>query len=194
VARSVSSVTGRRTTGPSTRASTSPRCTGSRSSFVCENNLYGISVCQAKHQNIKPMSPCGRRATTCPEWWWTGTTFWMSTGPPPRRSAGHGPARGRRSSSARPTAGEGHHEGDPNQGDDTARPRRSKPGRRRTRSPGFAEKLLKEQKALTKKKMASIEAKVAEEIDEAVAFANQSEFPAVEEMYEDVLIQRGEPR
>jgi TPP-dependent pyruvate/acetoin dehydrogenase alpha subunit len=29
---------------------------------------------------------------------------------------------------------------------------------------------------------------VVEEIDQAVAFANESEFPAVEEMYEDVLI------
>ena len=51
----------------------------------------------------------------------------------------------------------------------------------------MARKLL-EDKILTKGKIAAIEKEVLEEIDEAVAFADESEFPTVEEMYEDVYV------
>ena len=51
----------------STRASTSPPCTGSRWSYVCENNLYGISVSQKQtpaHQGR--ISIRARRPTPSP--------------------------------------------------------------------------------------------------------------------------------
>ena len=46
-------------------------------------------------------------------------------------------------------------------------------------------------KVATKKKLAAIEKEIIEQIDQAVAFAKEAEFPAIEEMYEDVYVTEG---
>ena len=43
----------------------------------------------------------------------------------------------------------------------------------------------------TKKKLNAIEKEILEEIEAAVAFANESEFPTLQEIYEDVYVQEG---
>ena len=43
----------------------------------------------------------------------------------------------------------------------------------------------------TKKKLNAIEKEILEEIEAAVAFANESEFPTLQEMYEDVYVREG---
>jgi pyruvate dehydrogenase E1 component alpha subunit len=158
--------------------------------FVCENNKYGISVSQAKHQAIKDIAI---RATSydMPGVVVDGNDVFDVYGAASkavrRARAGEGPTL----IECKTYRWRGHHEGDPNQGRRYRTTEEIEEWKKKDPIPRLAEKLL-EQKALTKKKMASIEAKVAEEIEEAVTFANQSEFPTVEEMYEDVLIQRGE--
>lgn len=158
--------------------------------FVCENNKYGISVSQSKHQAIKDIAI---RATSydMPGVVVDGNdvldVYGAASKAVRRARAGEGPTL----IECKTYRWRGHHEGDPNQGRRYRTTEEIEEWKKKDPIPRLAEKLL-EQKALTKKKMASIEARLAGEIEEAVAFANQSEFPAVEEMYEDVFIQRGE--
>jgi pyruvate dehydrogenase E1 component alpha subunit len=160
--------------------------------FVCENNLYGISVSQQQHQAIKDISI---RATS---YEMSGVTVDGNDVLEVYEAASK--AIGRARAKEGPTLIEcktyrwrGHHEGDPNQG-----------GRYRTKEDIAVwkkkdpiERLFKRllaDKTLTKKKMASIEKQILQEIDEAVTFANESVFPATEELYEDVYVQEREVR
>lgn len=160
--------------------------------FVCENNLYGISVSQKQHQPIKDIAI---RATS---YEMSGVTVDGNDVLEVYEAASK--AIGRARAKEGPTLIEcktyrwrGHHEGDPNQG-----------GRYRTKADIAAwkkrdpvERLSKgllADKTLTRKKMASIEKQILQEIDEAVAFANESDFPAPEELYEDVYVQEREAR
>lgn len=158
--------------------------------FVCENNLYGISVSQARHQAIKDIAI---RATSydMPGVVVDGNdvldVYGAASKAVRRARAGEGPTL----IECKTYRWRGHHEGDPNQGRRYRTTEEIEAWKKKDPIPRFAEKLL-EQKILTKKKIAAIEAAANEEIDQAVAFANQSEFPPVEEMYQDVLIQRGE--
>jgi len=83
----------------------------------------------------------------------------------------------------------GHHEGDPNQGRRYRTTEEIEEWKKKDPLKRFTEKLL-EEKVLTKKKAASIEATLSAEIDKAVAYAHESEFPTVDEMYEDVFLTR----
>jgi pyruvate dehydrogenase E1 component alpha subunit len=81
----------------------------------------------------------------------------------------------------------GHHEGDPNQGaryrtkDEISVWMEKCPIKR------LSNRILKE-KIATKKKLDTIDREITEVIDEAVEYAKASEFPTLEEMYEDVYI------
>jgi len=80
----------------------------------------------------------------------------------------------------------GHHEGDPNQG-----------GRYRTKEDIQAwvencpikrlEAYLTKNKVMTKKQMQAVWDEVEKEIDDSIEFAEQSPFPPLEEMFQDVL-------
>lgn len=154
--------------------------------FVCENNRYGISVSQARHQAIKDISI---RSTSydMPGITVDGndvTEVYGAASKAVRRArAGEGPTL----MECKTYRWRGHHEGDPNQGRRYRTKEEIEDWKKKDPIPRLADKLL-EQKVLTKKKIASIEAKIAREIDQSVAFANESEFPAVEEMYDDVFI------
>ena len=154
--------------------------------FVCENNKYGISVSQAKHQAIKDIAI---RATSydMPGVVVDGNdvldVYGAASKAVSRARAGEGPTL----IECKTYRWRGHHEGDPNQGRRYRTTEEIEEWKKKDPIPRLAEKLL-EQKALTKKKMASIEAKLAEEIEQAVAYANESAFPSIEEMFEDVLV------
>jgi pyruvate dehydrogenase E1 component alpha subunit len=154
--------------------------------FVCENNGYGISVSQARHQAIKDIAV---RSTSydMPGVVVDGNdvieVYQAVSKAVLRARAGEGPTL----IECKTYRWRGHHEGDPNQGRRYRTTEEIEGWKKKDPIPRLAEKLL-EEKVLTKKKIASIEAKANEEIDQAVAFANESEFPTVEEMYEDVFL------
>jgi len=154
--------------------------------FVCENNKYGISVSQAKHQAIKDIAI---RATSydMPGVVVDGNdvfdVYGAASKAVSRARAGEGPTL----IECKTYRWRGHHEGDPNQGRRYRTTEEIEEWKKKDPIPRLAERLL-EQKALTKKKMASIEAKLSEEIEQAVAYANESAFPSIEEMFEDVLV------
>jgi pyruvate dehydrogenase E1 component alpha subunit len=154
--------------------------------FICENNQYGISVSQARHQAIKDIAI---RATSydMPGVIVDGNdvvdVYGMVSKAVRRARAGEGPTL----IECKTYRWRGHHEGDPNQGRRYRTTEEIETWKKKDPIPRFAERLL-EEKVLTKKKMAAIEAKITEEIDQAVAYANESEFPSVDEMYEDVLL------
>jgi len=154
--------------------------------FVCENNKYGISVSQAKHQAIKDIAI---RATSydMPGVVVDGNdvldVYGAASKAVSRARAGEGPTL----IECKTYRWRGHHEGDPNQGRRYRTTEEIEEWKKKDPIPRLAGKLL-EQKALTKKKMASIEARLAEEIEQAVAYANESAFPSIEEMFEDVLV------
>ena len=154
--------------------------------FVCENNQYGISVSQARHQAIKDIAV---RSTgyDMPGVVVDGNdvieVYLAVSKAVLRARAGEGPTL----IECKTYRWRGHHEGDPNQGRRYRTTEEIEEWKKKDPIPRLADKLL-EEKVLTRKKIASIEAKVTEEIDRAVAYANESEFPSVEEMYEDVFL------
>lgn len=154
--------------------------------FVCENNLYGISVCQAKHQAITDVAV---RATAydMPGVVVDGNdvtaVFQAAEKAAKRARAGEGPTL----VECKTYRWRGHHEGDPNQG-----------ARYRTREEidvwknkcpieRFARQLVRNRTA-TAKKLEAIDREITGRIDAAVAYAETSEFPAYEEMFEDVYV------
>jgi pyruvate dehydrogenase E1 component alpha subunit len=154
--------------------------------FVCENNLYGISVSQARHQTIIDI------ATRATSYDMPGLTIdgndvlevhQAALKAVKRARAGEGPTL----IECKTYRWRGHHEGDPNQG-----------ARYRTRDEievwiakcpihRFAGKLEKD-KVATRNKLETIDREVLKKIDAAVEFAKESEFPAVAEIYEDVYV------
>ncbi|MBU2054978.1 MAG: thiamine pyrophosphate-dependent dehydrogenase E1 component subunit alpha [Proteobacteria bacterium] len=154
--------------------------------FVCENNLYGISVCQAKHQAITDVAV---RATAydMPGVVVDGNdvtaVFQAAEKAVKRARAGEGPTL----VECKTYRWRGHHEGDPNQG-----------ARYRTREEidvwknkcpieRFARQMVSNRTA-TAKKIEAIDREITGRIDAAVAYAETSEFPAYEEMFEDVYV------
>jgi pyruvate dehydrogenase E1 component alpha subunit len=154
--------------------------------FVCENNLYGISICQIKHQ---PIADVAIRAHSYDM---PGVTvdgndaldvYHAAAKAVKRARAGEGPTL----IECKTYRWRGHHEGDPNQGERYRTKDEIQEWKDRCPIVRFTQKLI-DDKVATKKKLSSIEKEVAAEIDAAVAFARESEFPAVEEMYEDVFV------
>ncbi len=160
--------------------------------FVCENNCYGISVCQAKHQPIVDIS---LRASS---YAMPGVTADGNDVLAVMKEAEVAVRRAR--SGGGPTLLEfktyrwrGHHEGDPNQG-----------ARYRTKEEIEAWKakdpIARLGRHMIEKKLAKPadldrarqDAEAA--MDAAVAFANQSPFPEIGELHEDVYAAAGGAR
>jgi pyruvate dehydrogenase E1 component alpha subunit len=160
--------------------------------FVCENNLYGISVCQTKHQKITDIAT---RATSydMPGIIVDGNNvidvYQAATKAVKRARAGEGPTL----LECKTYRWRGHHEGDPNQGeryrtkDEIAVWMEKCPIKR------FSQKLLKE-KIVSKIKLKAIDKEIKDTIDAAVEYAKNSEFPTIEEMYEDVYLNEGKSK
>ncbi|MFH1490923.1 MAG: thiamine pyrophosphate-dependent dehydrogenase E1 component subunit alpha [Pseudomonadota bacterium] len=154
--------------------------------FMCENNLYGISVGQVKHQPIKDIAI---RATSydMPGVVVDGNdvlaVYEAMTKAVRRARAGEGPTL----IECKTYRWRGHHEGDPNQGSRYRTKKEIEGWKKKCPIKRMAEKLISD-KVFTKKKLTEVENEILKELEEAVAFANESPFPALEELYDDVYV------
>jgi len=154
--------------------------------FICENNKYGISVSREKQTLIQDIA---LRATT---YAMPGVTvdgndvlevYQASLKALKRGWAGEGPSL----IECKTYRWRGHHEGDPNQGRRYRTTEEIEGWKKKDPIERLAAKLIADN-ILTRKKMDTLKKEVLEEIDKAVAFANESEFPALEDLYEDVYV------
>lgn len=154
--------------------------------FVCENNLYGISVSQKQHQAIKDIS-IRSVAYNMPGITIDGNdvlAVYQTSGEAIQRArAGEGPTL----VECKTYRWRGHYEGDPNQGRRYRTLEEIQAWMKKCPIKRFEEKLVKE-KVLNKNKMMHIRNEVEGRIEEAVTFANQSPFPDPQDIYEDVYV------
>ena len=154
--------------------------------FICENNLYGISVGQNKHQAIKDIS-IRAKSYNLPGVTVDGNdiieVYSAAAKAIKRARAGEGPTL----VECKTYRIRGHHEGDPNQGGRYRDKKDIEAWKKKDPLKRLSDKLISD-KVLTKKKLAELEKAASAEIDEAVNYANESPFPALEEIYEDVYV------
>lgn len=154
--------------------------------FVCENNGYGISVSQAKCTPIKDIASRAV-AYDMPGVVIDGNNvvevFEAAEKAIKRARAGEGPTL----IECKTYRWRGHHEGDPNQGARYRTKEEISEWKEKCPIGQFEMKLLKE-KIATKKQLGDIVKKTEKAIDAAVTFAQESDYPSVEEMFEDILV------
>ncbi len=154
--------------------------------FICENNLYGISVSQKQHQAIQDIS-IRSVAYNMPGITIDGNdvlAVYQTSGKAIQRArAGEGPTL----VECKTYRWRGHYEGDPNQGRRYRTLEEIQSWIKKCPIKRFEEKLVKE-KVLNKNKMMHIRKEVEDRIEEAVTFANQSPFPDPQDIYEDVYV------
>jgi len=154
--------------------------------FICENNLYGISVSQKQHQAIKDIS-IRSVAYNMPGITIDGNdvlAVYQTSGEAIQRArAGEGPTL----VEYKTYRWRGHYEGDPNQGRRYRTLEEIQMWMKKCPIKRFEAKLAKE-KVLNKKKVMDIWKEVEKKIEEAVAFANQSPFPDPGDIFEDVYV------
>ena len=154
--------------------------------FVCENNLYGISVSQKQHQAIQDIS-IRAVAYSMPGISINGNdvcvVYEASSKSIQRARAGEGPTL----IECKTYRWRGHHEGDPNQGKRYRTMDEVEEWMEKCPIKKLEEKILGE-KVLTKAKMNKIREEIKIEIEEAEKFANQSPFPDAKDIYEDVFV------
>jgi TPP-dependent pyruvate/acetoin dehydrogenase alpha subunit len=152
--------------------------------FICENNLYGISVPQKQHQAIQDIS-IRAVAYNMP-----GVTVDGNDVLAVHKASGKAIERARAGKG--PTLIEcktyrwrGHHEGDPNRGSRYRPVEEVKEWMKKCPIRRFEEKLLGK-KIVTTAKGKKIREEIEKEIDEAIAFAKESPYPDPQDLYEDV--------
>ena len=154
--------------------------------FVCENNLYAMGTSQSRAMNIKNIADRGRAY---------GILGVNVDGNDVLRVYQSAQAAVQRARDGKgPTLIEcktyrirGHHEGDPNQGGRYRDKKDIEAWKKKDPLKRLSDKQIAD-KVLTKKKLAELEKAASAEIDEAVNYANESPFPALEEIYEDVYV------
>ncbi len=151
--------------------------------FVCENNLYGISVCQKVHQNITDISV---RATgyNIP-----GLTVEGNDILAVYHAAAEAIARARNGEG--PTLLEcktyrwrGHHEGDPNQGCTYREREEIEQWKEKCPLKNLEQKMLKQ--GVKEADIEAIQEEIQQAVLDAVEFAINSPFPEIEEAQEDI--------
>jgi pyruvate dehydrogenase E1 component alpha subunit len=154
--------------------------------FICENNLYGISVSQKQHQAIQDIS-IRAVAYNMPGITLDGNdvlAVYEASGKAIQRArAGEGPTL----LECKTYRWRGHHEGDPNQGRRYRTMEEVQEWIKKCPIKRFEEKLVGE-KVLNKTKIKNIWEEVEKKIGEAVEFANQSPFPDPQDIFEDVYV------
>ncbi|MBW1713262.1 MAG: thiamine pyrophosphate-dependent dehydrogenase E1 component subunit alpha [Deltaproteobacteria bacterium] len=157
--------------------------------FVCENNLYGISVSQTKHTPIQDIAV---RATSyaMPGVVVDGNDVLevvQATQKAVRRArVGEGPTL----LECKTYRWRGHHEGDPNQGARYRKKEEIEAWKRKCPIKRLADKMVAE-KVVSAKKLDKLEKDIQAELDAAVDYAQQSPFPELSELYTDVLVTEG---
>jgi len=149
--------------------------------FVCENNLYGISMSQDRHQAIKDVADRGV-AYNVPGIVVDGNdvfaVYEAAEEAIKRAREGKGPTL----IECKTYRHRGHFEGDPCVYKPTEE---QEEWLAKDPIPRF-EKYLVENEILTEEKLKEVQSKVESEIDEAVDFANNSPYPELESVLEDV--------
>ena len=155
--------------------------------FICENNLYGISVPQRQHQAIQDVSI---RAVA---YNMSGITvdgndvlaIYEASGKAIKRArAGEGPTL----IECKTYRWRGHHEGDPNRGSRYRPAEEVEEWMKKCPIRRFEERLSKK-RILTPGKVKAIREETEREIDEAIAFARESPYPNPQDLYEDVYVE-----
>jgi pyruvate dehydrogenase E1 component alpha subunit len=154
--------------------------------FVCENNLYGISVSQEKHQAIKDIAV---RAVAyamkgaVADGMDVVAVFEAAKEAVSRARSGQGPTL----IECKTYRYRGHHEGDPNMGaryrtkEEIEAWKKKDPIDRMT-------KLLLKRKAVTGSQLSAMNRDVMAQVKGAVEFALESASPEAQELYEDVYV------
>jgi len=157
--------------------------------FVCENNLYGISFSQKKHQKISDISI---RATS---YGIKGVTLDGNNVLEVYDAAYKAIRKARKKEG--PTLLEcktyrwrGHHEGDPNQGTRYRSKEEIMKWKEKDPIAKFVDKLIGDN-IISENELENMKVMIDNEIDQAVNFANESEFPADGELYENVYVMEG---
>jgi pyruvate dehydrogenase E1 component alpha subunit len=154
--------------------------------FICENNLYGISVPQKQHQAIKDIS-IRAKAYNMPGITVDGNdvlAVYEATGKAVERArTGEGPTL----IECKTYRWRGHHEGDPNRGSRYRPVKEVEEWMKKCPILRFEERLI-EKKVLTKEKVKRIREEIEGEIDQAIAFARESPYPDPQDLYEDVYV------
>jgi len=155
--------------------------------FICENNLYGISVPQRKHQAIKDIAIRGV-AYDIPGVIVDGmdiVAVYDEVGKAVKRARGGG---GPTLVECKTYRFRGHMEGDPNLGTRYRTKQEINEWLKRCPIKLFKERLLKE-KIMKESEMRAVEEEVIMRLQEAFEYAKESPFPEVAEMYEDVFVE-----
>ena len=153
--------------------------------FVCENNGYGISVAQHRHQAIKDIS-VRAAGYDMPGVIVDGmdvlAVYEAVKEAVKRAKAGKGPTL----VECKTYRFRGHHEGDPNQGPRYRTKEEIDKWRKRCPIKSFKGKLVKEKIAKTQE-LDEIEENVKRRVEEAFVYAMESPFPKPEEALEDLF-------
>ena len=154
--------------------------------FICENNFYGLSVSQEKHQAIKDIAD---RATgyAMPGKVVDGmdveAIYGVSIEAVKRARSGKGPTL----IECKTYRFRGHHEGDPNMG--TRYRTKAEMSSWKKKDPlQKMTKLLISRKIVTRKKMTEYEKEIEASIEAAVEFALNNPLPSPEVIYEDLYV------
>jgi pyruvate dehydrogenase E1 component alpha subunit len=154
--------------------------------FICENNLYGISVSQKQHQAIQDIS-IRSVAYNMPGITIDGNdvlAVYQTSGKSIERArAGKGPTL----VECKTYRWRGHYEGDPNQGRRYRTMEEIQAWIKRCPIKRFEEKLIKE-KVLNKNKIKHIREGIEKKIEAAVDFAKESPLPDPQDIFEDVYV------
>ena len=142
--------------------------------FVLENNHYGVSTRIERHGQESRICPSARRATASRAFGWTGSTCWPSTRQRLPRWPAPGPATAPRCSSPRRYRLDGHYAGEPEVYRDRAEVA-GVPGQGPDRRASGASSRARGSSAAAE--LDAIDAEVAQELDEAIAFAKASPEP-----------------
>ena len=154
--------------------------------FICENNMYGISVSQKKHQAIKNIADRSvgySMPGVVVDGMDVFAVYDAANEAVKRARSGKGPTL----IECKTYRFRGHHEGDPNQGTRY----RTKAEMQKWRKKDPLESLVKKmisKKVATKKKLAQIEQKVNSEVEAAAKFALDSPAPEPKELYDDLYV------
>jgi TPP-dependent pyruvate/acetoin dehydrogenase alpha subunit len=155
--------------------------------FICENNLYGISVPQRKHQAIKDIASRGI-AYGIPGVIVDGmdvVAVYDEVGKAVKRAReGEGPTL----IECKTYRFRGHMEGDPNLGTRYRTKEEVEKWKKRCPIKLFKEKLIKEKK-MKEREIRELEEDVDRRIKEAFDYAMESPFPEIEEMYKGVFVE-----
>jgi pyruvate dehydrogenase E1 component alpha subunit len=154
--------------------------------FICENNLYGISVPQKQHQAIKDIS-IRAKAYNMPGITVDGNdvlAVYEASGKAVERArTGEGPTL----IECKTYRWRGHHEGDPNRGSRYRPAKEVEEWMKKCPIRRFEERLI-QKKILSKEKVKTIREEIEKEIDKAIAFARESPYPNPQDLYEDVYV------